>query len=223
MFFLLCVGFQREHQGVQTRFESHGIGEFGSGKGREGAFLRLGEHPEGLVLPRAGAEKGRFPTPTGPRAVVGPPGIPVVRIWSRPWGAVQVYRLPWCLNLSQSQGREPQFYAVFCLRRVYWEFAWLPVLVVWHSRAAFLPALPSFISWWSGEWAPFCRGGQPGQEDCRRGSQELRWGVLATLLNPLSCPAVFYKSSPSAGGSLLRGRGVISCMPLLPAMRQAFY
>lgn len=45
-------------------------------------------------------------------------------------------------------------------------------------------------------------------------------GGLATLRNPPSRPALFYKRSRSAGGSPLRG--LIACMPLLPARVRLF-
>lgn len=45
--------------------------------------------------------------------------------------------------------------------------------------------------------------------------------LLLALLKPPSRPALFYKRSPHAWGSPLRG--FIACMTLLPAMSQAFY
>lgn len=45
--------------------------------------------------------------------------------------------------------------------------------------------------------------------------------LLPALLKPPSRPALFYKRSPCAWGSPLRG--FIACMTLLPAMSQAFY
>lgn len=102
--FSFARGSKESTKGVQTGFENHGIGKFGSKEGREGALFRLGKHLEGLTPARTGTVKECFPTPTGPGILVGPSRDSSGAHLEPVPGCCPGLQAPRCLIVLQSQG-----------------------------------------------------------------------------------------------------------------------